>query len=43
MAVKLREDFLTTEGPDAPRISWSVYRIKNEWRSIVMGGQAPTW
>jgi hypothetical protein len=43
LALKMKEDFLATQGPDVPRISWSVYRIKSNWRAIVMGGQAPTW
>ena len=41
--VKMKEDFLATQAADSPRISWSVHRIKNDWRVIVMGGQAPTW
>jgi len=41
--VKMKEDFLATQSADSPRISWSVHRIKNDWRTIVMGGQAPTW
>jgi hypothetical protein len=42
-AVKMKEDFLATQPLDAPRISWCVFRDKNDYLTLVMGGQAPTW
>jgi hypothetical protein len=42
-AVKLKEDFLATQSFDLPRISWCVFRDKNDCPTLIMGGQAPTW
>ena len=38
----LKEDFLVTQSPDAPQISWVVYKGRG-YRTLVMGGQAPSW
>jgi hypothetical protein len=38
----LKVDFLATQDPEMPRISWIVYKGRG-CRSLVMGGQAPTW
>lgn len=43
VAVKMKEDFLARQSPDSPRISWSVHRMKNDYLTLIMGGQAPAW
>jgi hypothetical protein len=43
LALKMKEDFLAQQPLTSPRISWSVYRTKNDAFTLVMGGQAPTW
>jgi hypothetical protein len=41
LALKMKEDFLARQPLSAPRISWSVHRLEDDWLTLVMGGQAP--
>jgi hypothetical protein len=42
-ALQLKEAFLATQPLGLSRISWSVFRDKNDYLTCIMGGQAPTW